>query len=70
MLRRSSPNSRRRRWSWSKGRCIRSWRGRRMRACSLTGGKSPRRDRPASTIPLRTRGGSTWLRWMKRGRNW
>ena len=29
-----------------------------------------RRDRPASTIPLRTRGGSTWLRWMKRGRNW
>lgn len=32
--------------------------------------KSPRRDRPASTIPLRTRGGSTWLRWMKRGRNW
>ena len=36
----------------------------------LTRQKSPRRDRPASTIPLRTRGGSTWLRWMKRGRNW
>ena len=30
----------------------------------------PRRDRPASTIRSQTRAGSTWLRWMKRGRNW
>ena len=32
--------------------------------------ESPRRDHPASTIRSRTRAGSTWLRWMKRGRNW